>query len=271
MELNQDILILKTIVTEYKAIWENPKKARALFMDYYPDDKPLWHALLSCIDLSIPEEITRLKCCSLTEYHRFVKRLTNVYGYLDELAGRAVTIWLNALDVTVEDRKKLNSQSDNKTSTNIEFVNEEYIGEYIGVSEYNERIIKYKDLWYAVIPFDIIKHCSMKVGTKMRFKAVLLGGQRYAYDIHICGVDDAENSKLQVAYSGEDVLRRTGVVETLESGRGIIYEKEIDQRYIFGLSKTVIEKKLMEGDKVRFILGVADGKLFATDIKSVSL
>ena len=103
MELDRDINILQTIILEHGSIWENPQKTKALFMDYYPNNRPLWHALLSCIDESIPVEIQGMEYCSRTDYLRFVKRLTNEYGYLEELAEKAVSAWIYAIGTRIEE------------------------------------------------------------------------------------------------------------------------------------------------------------------------
>ena len=103
MKLDQETTILQTIISEHGYIWENPKMTKALFMDYYPNDKPLWHALLSCIDESIPNEIQGMDSCSRTDYYRFVRRLTNECGYLEELAEKAVSTWIYAIGIPIEE------------------------------------------------------------------------------------------------------------------------------------------------------------------------
>lgn len=103
MELNQDAIILQTIISNHGSIWENPRMTKALFMDYYPNNKQLWHALLSCIDESIPNEIIGMDYCSRADYYRFVKRLTNECGYFEELAEKAVSTWLYAIGIQIEE------------------------------------------------------------------------------------------------------------------------------------------------------------------------
>ena len=61
MNLNREIASLKTIISKYDSFWMNPKKARALLMDYYSDNKPFCHALVSCVELSMPSEIRGLE------------------------------------------------------------------------------------------------------------------------------------------------------------------------------------------------------------------
>ena len=138
MDLSQETKALQMIISQYNDIWTDSKKARALFMDFFPENKPLCHALLSCIDLSLPAEIKELECCTCTKYNMFVKKLTREYGYLDELAGEAVLTWLNAFDVIIENQ----SDSEYQYQNDYKFLQGEFVGKYIGISKYNEKIIE---------------------------------------------------------------------------------------------------------------------------------
>lgn len=100
--VDNDLTKLKGLISEYGKIWENYKMSKALFMDVFNDNKVLWHSLLACVEESIPEEISRIDTCSQTDYYRFVKRIKGTIGCSDEVANRAVSLWVSAISIGVD-------------------------------------------------------------------------------------------------------------------------------------------------------------------------
>ena len=111
---DSDVQILKKIITEYGNIWENYKVSKSLFMDFFPNNKILWHSLLACIEESIPKEISSHDMCTKTDYYRYIKKIKGTIGCTDDVATKVVSMWIAAIGRKIEsdgkDDKSLDQQ-----------------------------------------------------------------------------------------------------------------------------------------------------------------
>jgi len=109
---DKDVFKLKKLITEHGDFWENYKKSKALFMDCFPEDKILWHSLLSCIEELIPQDISARNLCTQTDYHRYIKKLKGSIGCTDEVAKKAVLMWIYAIGIKYESERKEDESSE---------------------------------------------------------------------------------------------------------------------------------------------------------------
>ena len=114
--INDDyyVLTLKNLISKYGEIWENYKVAKAILMDSFPENKVLWRTLLVCVEESITKEISLLEKCTQIEFHRFVNKIKATIGCTDEIAHRAVSLWINAIGVEIISESNEDSVLDHK-------------------------------------------------------------------------------------------------------------------------------------------------------------
>lgn len=98
--------ILRQILENNTNIINEPRRFKALLLDYIPDDKLKRNLLLSCLEENIPQEIMQIGDLSSQDMFRMEDKLVKAYGYNHMLASEIVGIWVEALKPRGE-RKKM--------------------------------------------------------------------------------------------------------------------------------------------------------------------
>lgn len=98
--------ILRQILENNTNIINEPRRFKALLLDYIPDDKLKRNLLFSCLEENIPQEIMQICNLSSQDMFRMEDKLVKAYGYNHMLASEMVGIWVEALKSRGE-RKKM--------------------------------------------------------------------------------------------------------------------------------------------------------------------
>ncbi len=91
------------IVKKYTEIWEDPKRMKAVLLDYYPQEKLMRNLLMTSVEEGIPQELLRKRICNEADLYRYAKLIVAAHGCSIDKAKEIIWLWIDALEIQAED------------------------------------------------------------------------------------------------------------------------------------------------------------------------
>lgn len=146
---------LKNIIMNNRIAFENERNLKALFKDYFPENKRIQNILLAVVSEGILQELkvkTNLKKADIIQY---VRRIEDNYGLTQDAAYMAVTIWIEALEIQAEDISERIKQQAKKDTDGLLKLKKDTLGfiqlkkqnNFIFVNLYSSVCLEYAKRW----------------------------------------------------------------------------------------------------------------------------
>lgn len=106
---------LQMIIEKNTEMLKDSSRIKALLMDCFPQDKLLRNILFVCVEEKIVDELSEKTEVDMRELYSYKQRIVNSYGCSEDIAEKAIVIWIDAMNIVLirdnksDSKKKVNS------------------------------------------------------------------------------------------------------------------------------------------------------------------
>lgn len=90
--------VIRIILSEYPDLWKEPKRFKAVLLDYCPENKLERNLIIHSVEECIPNDLLHMDDVDELVIKNLAKRITSAVGCENEKAIEIVSMWVEALD-----------------------------------------------------------------------------------------------------------------------------------------------------------------------------